>query len=122
MKLNELWRSLWPGKQTEENEPLLKPGEDPFAEPIVIEITDVIDLHSIPPKQVKEVVEEYLRQAQAGGFSVVRIIHGKGRGVQRETVRAVLSRTEFITGFYDAPGNPGATIADLSTRNHNLSS
>lgn len=94
-------------------EPLLGPDDDPFDEPVVIEITDTIDLHSIPPKQVKEIVEEYLLQAQARGFPVVRIIHGKGIGVQREAVRAILSRTEFVASFYDAPGNLGATIAEL---------
>src|SRR6266498_2621777 len=63
----------------------------PFPEPVVIEITDVFDLHTIPPRQVKVVVEEYLREAHARGFPVVRIIHGKGIGVQREIVRSVLS-------------------------------
>lgn len=119
MKLIERWRSLWANNQLwqiEEDESPLKPGEDPFAEPVVIEITDMIDLHSIPPKQVKEIVEEYLQQARASGFSAVRIIHGKGIGVQREAVRKILSRTEFVTRFYDAPGNPGATIAELSVR------
>jgi dsDNA-specific endonuclease/ATPase MutS2 len=117
MKLGELWRALWASKPTEEgDEPLLGPDEDPFGEPVVIEINDVIDLHSIPPKQVKEVVEEYLQQAHMRGFSVVRIIHGKGIGVQREMVRKILGRTSFVTNFYDAPptaGGLGATIAEL---------
>jgi dsDNA-specific endonuclease/ATPase MutS2 len=112
MKLNELWRSLWPGKQLEA-EPPLDSGDDPFDEPVVLEITDTIDLHSIPPKQVKEIVEEYLLQAHARGFAVVRIIHGKGIGVQREAVRSILSRMDFVVSFYDAPGNLGATIAEL---------
>ncbi|MEK7834012.1 MAG: Smr/MutS family protein, partial [Acidobacteriota bacterium] len=98
------------------NEPPIEFDDDPFDEPVVIEITDTFDLHSIPPKQIKEVVEEYLLQAHAHGFAVVRIIHGKGIGVQREAVRSVLSRTEFVAGFYDAPGNLGATIAELSLR------
>ncbi|MDX2041307.1 MAG: Smr/MutS family protein [Acidobacteriota bacterium] len=112
MKLTELWRSLWPEKQIE-TEPLLDSHDDPFDEPVVLEITDTIDLHAIPPKQVKEIVEEYLLQAHARGFAVVRIIHGKGIGVQREAVRAILSRTEFVVSFYDVPGNLGATIAEL---------
>lgn len=117
MKLTQFWRGLWTRKPAEEEtEAPLGVDEDPFAEPVVIEIRDVIDLHSIPPKQIKEVVEEYLQQARERGFAVVRIIHGKGIGVQREAVRAVLSRTQFVTGFYDAPGNPGATIAEL--KNH----
>ena len=121
MKLIEVWRGLWAGRKAEEEiEPPLGEDEDPFAEPVVIEIRDVIDLHSIPPKQVKEVVEEYLQQAHARGFSAVRIIHGKGIGVQRETVRKVLSRTPFVTTFYDASptaGGLGATIAELENSN-----
>ncbi|HEY6045522.1 MAG TPA: Smr/MutS family protein [Pyrinomonadaceae bacterium] len=91
------------------------PDEDysPFPEPVVIEITDVFDLHTIPPPEVKLVVEEYLREARAKGFPVVRIIHGKGIGVQRETVRRVLARTDFVLNWTDAPpdaGGLGATI------------
>jgi hypothetical protein len=89
---------------------------NPFPEPIVIEITDVFDLHTIPPKQVKAVVEEYLREARAKGFRVIRIIHGKGIGVQREIVRSVLERTEFVLDWTDAPpdaGHWGATVVKL---------
>lgn len=89
----------------------------PFPEPVVIEITDVFDLHTIPPPQVKAVVEEYLYEAHLKGLRVVRIIHGKGIGVQREIVRAVLSRTSFVLDWSDAPpaaGGLGATIVRLS--------
>ena len=82
----------------------------------MIEITDVFDLHTIPPKQVKAVVEEYLREAHAKGFPVVRIIHGKGIGVQREIVRGVLEQTDFVLDWTDAPpdaGHWGATIVKL---------
>ena len=85
----------------------------PFPEPVVIEITDVFDLHTIPPRQVKAVVEEYLRLAHEKGFRVVRIIHGKGIGVQREIVRSVLMRTSFVFDWSAAPpgaGGLGATI------------
>ena len=88
----------------------------PFPEPVVIEITDVFDLHTIPPRQVKAVVEEYLHEAHAKGFPVVRIIHGKGIGVQREIVRTVLSRTPSVIDWTDAPpeaGGLGATIVRL---------
>jgi DNA-nicking Smr family endonuclease len=91
--------------------------EDPFDEPVVMEIGDVIDLHSIPPKQVKAVVEEYLVEARARRFRHVRIIHGKGIGAQREMVRKILSRTPFVIAFHDAPpeaGGLGATIAELT--------
>jgi len=89
----------------------------PFPEPVVIEITDVFDLHTIPPRDVKAVVEEYLREAHARGFPVVRIIHGKGVGVQRETVRRILARTSFVVDWTDAPpdaGGLGATIVRFS--------
>ena len=88
----------------------------PFPEPVVIEITDVFDLHTIPPKQVRAVIEEYLREAHAKGLRVVRIIHGKGIGVQREIVRTVLARTDSVLDWTDAPpvaGGLGATIVRL---------
>jgi dsDNA-specific endonuclease/ATPase MutS2 len=85
-------------------------------DPIRIPITDVFDLHSIPPRDVKEVVEEYLLEAHRLGFKALRIIHGRGIGVQREMVRAVLAGAEFVTDFRDAPaeaGGWGATIVTL---------
>jgi dsDNA-specific endonuclease/ATPase MutS2 len=89
----------------------------PFPEPVVIEITDVFDLHTIPPREVKAVVEEYLSEAHGKGFPVVRIIHGKGVGVQREIVRTILARTSFVHDWTDAPpdaGGLGATIVRFS--------
>ena len=87
--------------------------DDPFPEPVEIEITDVFDLHTIPPRDVKRVVEEYLLIAREKGFRTVRIIHGKGIGVQRDTVRSILARTSFVFDWTDAPpeaGGSGATI------------
>jgi dsDNA-specific endonuclease/ATPase MutS2 len=92
--------------------------ENPFPEPVEIEITDVFDLHTIPPRDVKAVVEEYLREAHRMGFPVVRIIHGKGIGVQREMVHAILARTSFVLDWTDAPpqaGGLGATIVRLKS-------
>jgi dsDNA-specific endonuclease/ATPase MutS2 len=89
---------------------------DPFPEPVRFEITDVFDLHAVRPREVRAVVEEYLREARRKGFRRVRIIHGKGVGVQRETVRAVLARAPFVEHFSDAPpeaGGWGATVALL---------
>jgi len=117
MKLIELWRGLWRDKRSEpEVEPPLRADEDPFDEPVVMEIGDIIDLHTIPPKQVKAVVEEYLIEARARRFRCVRIIHGKGIGAQREMVRKILDRAQFVIRYYDAPpeaGGLGATIAEL---------
>jgi len=91
--------------------------DNPFPEPVEIEITDVFDLHTIPPRDVKAVVEEYLRLAHERGFKAVRIIHGKGIGVQREMVRSILVRTSFVLDWTDAPpeaGGLGATIVRLA--------
>ena len=85
-------------------------------EPIRIPITDVFDLHTIPPRDVRAVVEEYLIEAHRMGYRALRIIHGRGIGAQREMVRSVLSRTPFVTEFRDAPaeaGGWGATIITL---------
>jgi len=89
---------------------------DPFPAPVVIEFRDVIDLHSIPPRQVKAVVEEYLEEAHRRRVRWVRIIHGKGMGVQRESVRSILSRTPYVLEYRDAPpeaGGWGATLVTL---------
>ena len=91
---------------------------NPFPEPVRLEITDVFDLHTIRPRDVRAVVEEYLREAHRKGFRQVRIIHGKGVSVQREIVRSVLARTHFVEDFADAPpeaGGWGATVAHLAS-------
>jgi dsDNA-specific endonuclease/ATPase MutS2 len=91
-------------------------SSDPFEEPIVIPITDVFDLHSVSPRDVADAVEAYLEEANVCGFKALRIIHGRGIGVQREMVRKILERTEFVADFKDAPaeaGGWGATIVTL---------
>ena len=88
----------------------------PTGEPVVLPIEDVLDLHSFDPKEIESLVNEYLAAAHAAGFQAVRIIHGRGVGVQREIVRSVLARTPFVISFEDAParfGGWGATIAVL---------
>lgn len=85
-------------------------------EPVRIPITDVFDLHTVPPRDVKAVVEEYLEEANRLGLKALRIIHGRGIGVQRDIVRSALARAEFVTEFHDAPleaGGWGATIVTL---------
>jgi DNA-nicking Smr family endonuclease len=89
---------------------------NPFPEMVVIEFQDVIDLHAIPPKQIPAVVEDYLAEARARGVRGVRIVHGKGIGVQREVVRGILARTPFVMAYADAPpeaGGWGATVVTL---------
>ena len=95
---------------------MIESEENPFAEPVEIEITDSLDLHSFSPRDIRAVVEAYLAEAHKKGFSVVRIVHGKGVGVQREIVRQVLSETDFVKKFKNAPeftGSWGATIVEL---------
>ena len=84
-------------------------------EPFEVPITDVFDLHPFAPRDVKAAVEAYLEEARAAGFRYVRIIHGRGIGVQRETVRKVLARTEFVEEFRDAPGEAGGWGATIVT-------
>ncbi len=91
-------------------------AQNPFPEPFEIEITDSLDLHSFSPKDIRAVVEEYLAEAHMKGFTIVRIIHGKGVGVQREIVRKVLSETDFVKSFKNAPefsGSWGSTIVEF---------
>jgi dsDNA-specific endonuclease/ATPase MutS2 len=93
-------------------------ASDPFPEPVRLEITDTIDLHAFAPRDVRRAVGAYLEEAHRAGFRSVRIIHGKGRYVQRATVRAILERTPFVLAYTDAPperGGLGATVAHLNT-------
>ncbi|HKP70713.1 MAG TPA: Smr/MutS family protein [Pyrinomonadaceae bacterium] len=86
--------------------------EYPLPEPVELEITDSIDLHAFSPKDIKAVTIAYLDEARAKGFRIVRIIHGKGIGVQREIVRSVLRETSFVKGFKSGEGfgGEGATV------------
>jgi len=84
-------------------------------EPVRIPVTDIFDLHSVPPRDVEGVVEAYLEEAQRLGLKALRLIHGRGIGVQRETVRRVLSRTPFVLAYGDAPGEAGGWGATLVT-------
>jgi len=89
---------------------------DPDEGPVPIPIEDWLDLHSFLPREVRSVVEEYLREAHARGFREVRLIHGKGIGVQRAIVHALLARHPLVAGYADAPddrGGHGATLVRL---------
>ncbi|MBK9215436.1 MAG: Smr/MutS family protein [Chloracidobacterium sp.] len=91
-------------------------AENPFPEPVEIEITDSLDLHSFAPRDIRAVVEAYMAEAHKKGFPIVRIIHGKGVGVQREIVRKTLSEMDFVESFKNAPefsGSWGATVVKL---------
>jgi len=85
-------------------------------EPVRIPITDVFDLHTIAPRDVAAAVDAYLDEAYEMGLRALRIVHGKGIGVQRETVRRILATKSYVKGFRDAPveaGSWGATVVDL---------
>ena len=77
-------------------------------EPIRIPISDVFDLHTVPPRDVRAVVEEYLAEAHRMGYRGLRIIHGRGIGAQREIVRdPCFPAAPFVTEFRDAPAEAG---------------
>ncbi len=84
-------------------------------EPFPVPITDVFDLHTFAPKEVEAAVEAYLEEANRLGLKAVRIIHGRGTGVQRAIVRAVLARTPFVVSYGDAPSDAGGWGATLVT-------
>lgn len=86
------------------------PGPDDV---VVMPIEDSLDLHTFAPRDVASVVEEYLHEARAHGFREVRVIHGKGRGVQRRIVQGVLSRHPAVESFRDAPARRGGWGATL---------
>ena len=79
-----------------------------------VPIEDSIDLHTFRPQDIKSVVEEYVNAAHEAGLREVRLIHGRGRGVQRGIVQAALEKHPLVESFDDAPGSHlGATIAIL---------
>ena len=88
----------------------------PFSGPIILPIEDHLDLHPFQPKDIPSVVEEYLEQCKQAGFTEVLLIHGKGKGVQRNIVRSILSQHPAVSSFHDGPpevGGWGATIVTL---------
>lgn len=91
-------------------------SDSPFGEPVVVAIEDSIDLHAFSPKEIPSVAEEYLEQCVRAGFYEVRIIHGRGQGIQRQIVRSLLEKHPQVLSFKDAPpesGGWGATVVVL---------
>ena len=94
--------------------------ESPFPEDAEFPLTAELDLHGIPPKLIPELVASYLEEAVRLGFADVRIVHGRGIGVQRERVQSLLARSPLVVTYGDAPedrGGWGATLVRLVTRN-----
>ena len=89
---------------------------DEEPDPVILPIEDSLDLHTFAPRDVRSVVDEYLRQAVARGFSEVRLVHGKGTGTQRAIVRSLLATHPAVERFFDGPpgrGGWGATVVVL---------
>ena len=90
-------------------------GEDAL-EPVEVELTDELDLHTFAPRDVADLVAHYVDECAARGFAQVRIIHGKGTGTLRRIVQGVLERHEKVERFAladERAGSWGATIAWL---------
>jgi DNA-nicking Smr family endonuclease len=88
----------------------------PFQNPVRVPIEDVLDLHTVSPRDARAVVLEYLSEAKRLNIRAFRIIHGRGIGVQREMVWSVLAATPFVSSYSQAPaesGGWGATIVTL---------
>jgi DNA-nicking Smr family endonuclease len=82
-----------------------------------IPIEAELDLHAFAPRDIPSVVEEYVRAAHESGLGEVRLIHGRGRGVQRGIVQSALERHPLVESFHDAPeSHLGATVALLIPR------
>jgi DNA-nicking Smr family endonuclease len=82
-----------------------------------VPIDGTIDLHAFSPRDIPSVVEEYVRAAHEAGFREVRLIHGRGRGIQRGIVQSVLEKDPLVESFYDASETHlGATVAILVDR------
>jgi dsDNA-specific endonuclease/ATPase MutS2 len=79
-----------------------------------IPIEDALDLHPFRPRDIASVVDEYVNAAHAQGLTEVRLIHGRGKGVQRAVVQQALDRHPLVEEFWDAPeSHLGATVARL---------
>lgn len=90
-----------------------------FPECITLPIEDVLDLHSFPPREIPDLLADYLDACVEAGFASVRIIHGKGAGHLKRRVRALLERHPSVRSIGEAPadaGGWGATLVTLSTK------
>ena len=82
-----------------------------------VPIEDRLDLHTFAPREIKSVVEEYVNAAHEAGLREIRLIHGRGKGVQRGIVQQALERHPLVAEFWDATETHlGATVARLVDR------
>ena len=85
-------------------------------EPVAIPIEDTLDLHTFLPRDIPDLLEDYLTECLKAGLYSVRIIHGKGQGVQKRRVQGLLQKNPLVSSFKDAPpeaGGWGATLVEL---------
>ena len=95
--------------------------ESALEEPVAVPLEDSLDLHSFSPPEISDVVQEYLRACQEAGLGEVRLIHGRGIGLQRKVVQTLLRQLPFVHSFHDAPamrGGWGATVVYLRPSDH----
>jgi len=83
-------------------------------EPVEIPIEETLDLHPFRPEEIRDVAREYLNEARARGFTEVRLIHGRGKGVQRAAIQRMLRELDFVLDFRD-DSHLGATVVVLAT-------
>lgn len=86
-------------------------------EPIQIPIQDVLDLHTFRPQDIADLLENYIDECLKTGIFSVRIIHGKGKGIQKRQVHWILQKNQKVKSFKDAPpeaGGWGATLVELT--------
>lgn len=87
---------------------------------VILPIEDVLDLHHFKPKEIPDLLEDYIESCIENGIFSVRIIHGKGKGFLKERVSGILKKNRHVVSFKDAPsdaGGWGATLAELKSQN-----
>jgi len=88
-------------------------------DPVILQIQDVLDLHTFKPEDIPDLLFDYLSACIDANISSVRIIHGKGQGILKMRVQNLLRKTPLVASFKDAPpeaGGWGATLVELKSR------
>lgn len=104
------------GKKAKRQKKVTLAGSDDPIPAVRVPVTDTLDLHTFSPAEVEPLLEDYMEACLKEGIREVRIIHGKGKGVQRRRVQSLLSRSPLVQSYHDADpggGGWGATIAVL---------